>query len=63
MKAPLGLADSYTPVAVFDMNGDGIPEIVIRASDGPTYADRVLALDPATMTWAEAAESPGGAAL
>ncbi len=63
VKAPLGLADSYTPVAVFDMNGDGIPEIVIRASDGPTYADRVLALDPATMTWAEAAESPGGAAL
>lgn len=63
VKAPLGLADSYTPVAVFDMNGDGIPEIVVRSSDGPTYADRVLALDPATMSWEEAAESPGGAAL
>jgi hypothetical protein len=63
VKMPLGLADSYQPVAVFDMNGDGVPEIVVRASDGPTFADRVLALDPATMTWSEAAESPGGGAL
>jgi hypothetical protein len=63
VKLPLGLADSYTPVAVFDMNGDGIPEIVVRASDGPTFAERVLGLDPETMTWSEAAQSPGGAAL
>jgi hypothetical protein len=63
VHAPLGLADSYTPVAVFDMNGDGIPEIVVRANDGPSFADRVLALNPKTMTWEEAALSPGGAAL
>jgi hypothetical protein len=60
---PIGLADSYLPVAVFDMNGDGIPEIVYRTSDGPTFADAVLALDPHAMKWDEAAESPGGAAL
>jgi hypothetical protein len=63
VNAPLGLADSYTPIAVFDMNGDGIPEIVVRANDGPSFADRVLALNPKTMTWEEAAESPGGALL
>ncbi len=63
VKAPLGLADSYVPVAVFDMNGDGIPEIVVRRTDGPSFADSVLSLDPATMSWAEAAESPGSAAL
>jgi hypothetical protein len=63
VKTPLGLADSYQPVAVFDMNGDGIPEIVVRVTDGPTFADHVLSLDPATMTWSEAAESPGGGAL
>jgi hypothetical protein len=63
VNAPLGLADSYTPVAVFDMNGDGIPEIIVRTNDGPNFADRVLSLNPKTMTWEAAAESPGGAAL
>jgi hypothetical protein len=63
VKAPLGLADSYTPIAVFDMNGDGLPEIVVRVTDGPSFADKVLSLDPATMSWEAAAESPGGAAL
>jgi hypothetical protein len=60
VRAPLGLADSYTPVAVFDMNGDGIPEIVVRESDGASFAEKVLRLSPETMTWEEAAESPGG---
>lgn len=63
VHSPLGLADSYTPVAVFDMNGDGIPEIVVRTSDGPTFAEKVLSLNTATMTWEEAAQSPGGGAL
>jgi hypothetical protein len=63
VQTPLGLADSYTPVAVFDMNGDGIPEIVVRRTDGPSFADSVLSLDPETMSWAAAAESPGSSAL
>ena len=63
VKAPLGLADSYMPVAVFDMNGDGIPEIVVRENDGGSFADKVLSLNPETMSWEEAAESPGGAPL
>ena len=63
VKAPLGLADSYTPVAVFDMNGDGIPEIVVRESDGASFADKVLSLNADTMSWEETAESPGGGAL
>jgi hypothetical protein len=63
VKMPLGLTDSYTPVGVFDMNGDGIPEIVYQSSDGPSYADAVLSLRPDTMEWKDAAESPGGATL
>ncbi len=63
VKTPLGLADSYTPIAVFDMNGDGVPEIVVRANDGASFANHVLSLHPSTMTWEEVAESPGGAAL
>jgi hypothetical protein len=63
VKAPLGLSDSYTPVAVFDMNGDGVPEIVYRSNDGPNFADRVLSLSPESLVWEDAAESPGGGAL
>jgi hypothetical protein len=63
VKPPLGLTDSYLPVAVFDMNGDGIPEIVYQASDGPSFADTVMALDAAKMAWEDAVESPGGSAL
>lgn len=63
VKRPLGLTDSYSPEAVFDMNNDGVPEIVYQSSDGPGFADNVLALNPAAMTWEDAAESVGGAAL
>lgn len=61
--SPLGLADSYKPIAVFDMNGDGVPEIVYRAGDGASFADVVMSLDTTQLRWEEAAESPGGAAL
>jgi hypothetical protein len=60
---PLGLADSYPPVAVFDMNGDGLPEIVYHESDGPSFADNVLKFDPQDQSWTDVAESPGGATL
>lgn len=60
---PLGLADSYKPVAVFDMNGDGIPEIVYSSNDGPSFNDAVMSLDLDTARWNDAAESPGGATL
>ena len=63
MKPPLGLTDSYLPVAVFDLNGDGIPEIVYQSNDGPSNADSVMTLSPETMTWTDAVESPGGATL
>jgi hypothetical protein len=63
VKAPLGLADSYTPIAVFDMNGDGIPEIVVRANDGASFADKVLRFQADTMSWEEVAVSPGGSVV
>lgn len=63
VEAPLGLADSYQPVAVFDMNGDGVPEVVYHSSDGPTFGESVLSFDRETMSWEESAVSPGGASL
>jgi hypothetical protein len=63
VRRPIGLTDSYRPVAVFDLNGDAIPEIVYSSNDGPSYADSVLSLDPSKMTWGDAAASPGGATL
>lgn len=62
VKRPLGMKDSYKPIAVFDMNGDGTPEIVYRSSDGPSFFDSVLRLQ-GTTEWIDAATSPGGATL
>ena len=63
VKPVLNLANSYKPVAVFDLDGDGIPEIIYQSSDGPTFAEHVLRLNRETMSWEEAAESPGGATI
>lgn len=63
VRPPLGLARSYKPVSVVDMNGDGIPELVYHSDDGPSYADAVMSLNPGSMSWDDAAESPGGATL
>ncbi|MFO0757672.1 MAG: hypothetical protein U0359_14340 [Byssovorax sp.] len=61
VKSPLGKGDAYKPIGVFDMNGDGMPDIVYHVSDGPNAADGVLSLDAASMSWIDAAMSPGGA--
>ncbi len=50
------------PVAVFDMNGDGVPEIVMRENEDASWDDYVLQRSPAG-TWVNAAESPGGATI
>jgi hypothetical protein len=63
VKRALGVADSYTPKAIFDMNGDGVPEIVYQSSDGSNFADNVLQFNPQGFAWEDVAESPGGAAL
>ena len=65
VKAPLGRPDSYQPIAVFDMNGDGLPEIVYSDSDGPSYGDSVLSVQfgPGSAIWKDAAASPGGATI
>lgn len=62
VQNPLGAANSYQPVGVFDMNGDKIPEIIYHSNEGPTHGDSVLSLDPDMLSWADAAVSPGGAA-
>ncbi|HEY1960424.1 MAG TPA: hypothetical protein VGH28_32660 [Polyangiaceae bacterium] len=49
----------FRPVAIFDMNGDGVPEIVMRASGGDGWNDFVLALGPDDQ-WRVVSSSNGG---
>jgi hypothetical protein len=49
----------YRPVAVFDMNGDGVPEIVVRESEPASWGDFVL-MRSLTGHWQVVATSPGG---
>ena len=49
----------FRPVAVFDMNGDGVPEIVMRFSGGDGWQDLVLALGHDDR-WRVTASSRGG---
>jgi hypothetical protein len=48
--------ECFRPLAVFDMTGDGVPEIVLRASG---WNDVVLQREP-DDTWSIVASSPGG---
>lgn len=59
--APHGKDHSYEPLAVLDMNGDGMPEIVVHEETGGVFVDRVLAFDPGTLHWENSVASPGGA--
>lgn len=49
----------YRPLSIFDMNGDGSPEVVLRMSEGSSWGDFVLSLD-SNGRWVEVAASPGG---
>jgi len=49
----------YRPVAVFDMNGDGAPEIILRESQGDSWGETILEQD-AQGQWPETVSSPGG---
>jgi hypothetical protein len=60
---PNGKERAYEPIAILDMNGDGLPEIVVHEEAGGVFVDRVLSFDPGTMRWEKAVESPGGATL
>lgn len=58
---PNGKDHAYEPIAVLDMNGDGLPEIVVHEEAGGVFTDRVLSFDAGAMRWEKAVESPGGA--
>ncbi len=58
-KAMSGFEECLRPVAVFDMNGDGKPELVMRSSGGDGWQDFVLE-ESASGTWHDAAISRGG---
>jgi hypothetical protein len=58
-----GAVTCYRPVAIFDMNQDGVPEVVLRQSAaGEAWGDLVLGRDPAGR-WGVVAISPGTAAI
>ncbi|MBK8256399.1 MAG: hypothetical protein IPK82_27490 [Polyangiaceae bacterium] len=58
---PNGKVNAYEPLAVMDMNGDGMPEIVVHEEAGGVFSDRVLSFDAGSMRWETAVEGPGGA--
>jgi hypothetical protein len=51
---------SFRPLAVFDMDGDGWPEVVFHMSFGDSWSDVVLHSD-SDDAWRQAAESVHGA--
>jgi hypothetical protein len=57
----------YRPLAVFDMNGDGTPEVVLRQSAGEAWGDLVIGRAPASdgtgEAWHVCAISPGSALI
>ena len=59
--SPTGKDHAYEPLAILDMNGDGLPEIVVHEEASGVYVDRVLSFDAGTMRWENAVASPGGA--
>jgi len=52
----------YRPVAVFDMNGDGLPEVVLRQSAGEAWGDLVVGR-AGDGAWRVVALSPGSALI
>lgn len=49
----------YQPIAVFDMNHDGEPEIIFHHDMGPDWDDEILTLTNGS-SWSRVAESVGG---
>jgi hypothetical protein len=45
LAGPDGGLDAYAPLAIFDMNGDGIPEVVYRWDSGSDFGLGVLEFD------------------
>lgn len=54
----MGGGDGMSPLAAFDVDGDGIPELIYRWNAVDTWADAVLRLD--YHGWVVVAESIGG---
>ena len=51
----------YMPIAVFDLDGNGFPEIIYHQTDGPSWSDVVLGVNPQDRgSWKRVAESVGG---
>lgn len=52
--------DVYRPVAVFDMDGDGTPEVLYHWNEGPGWGQVVLQQETRLGRWRQAARSVGG---
>ena len=50
---------AYRPVAVFDMDGDGVPEVIYQWTEGSGCAQVVLQRRSAHGAWCAVAESRG----
>ncbi len=51
---------TYRPIAVVDMDGDGVPEVVYHWNEGPAWGQVVLRRRTSRGAWEEVAHSVGG---
>ena len=56
-----GHSTLVSPIAVLDMDGSGLPEVVLRYDEGQSYSDFALRFDGSR--WGVAAMGIGGATL
>lgn len=56
------IGDIYKVIGVFDMDGDGFPEVIVHRNAGDSWDDLVLGCDhdSSARTWREGPESVGG---
>lgn len=56
----VGVNRAYRPLAAFDLDGDGMPEVLYHEDAGDGWSDVVIGREPGWDHWQRRAESVGG---
>jgi uncharacterized protein (DUF779 family) len=60
VRVGAGAQVAYRPLVAADVDGDGIPELIVHWNAGDSWADVLYRLDVNGWNWEQAAESVGG---